>query len=109
MHSAEEIVQKTYTGLEVFLQKNLSAEAFQDVSSYTQQMFPTWNHLWQQVEPWLRQHQFQNIRDTIFSFTKTFNNVPPSFQSDLQNSLALHDLFWNQVFQNLVVAKSRLP
>lgn len=100
-------MQITYSGLEQFLQGLLDADSFQEYVDERKKSFPTWQHVWQILEPWLRQHTFQTMYDTIMSLAQIIPNMS-AYKYQLHNSLHLHDSFWKQVYANLVIAKDRL-
>ncbi|KAG8175194.1 hypothetical protein JTE90_022617 [Oedothorax gibbosus] len=106
--SAEHVAGITYTALERYLEENMDAEAYKEYIDQRQILFPTWQHIWQKIEPWLRNHTFHNMQDTILDLAGCIPNMQ-AVQSQLVNALSLHEDFWNQVYQNLAIAKSRLP
>ncbi|GBN19746.1 hypothetical protein AVEN_261816-1 [Araneus ventricosus] len=106
--SPEEIIKITYVGLERFLENTLNASDFQDFQTHRHKIFPTWDHLWENLHRWLRRVPLNTMPETILSLADQLPGAK-SFRPHLQNSLVLHDEFWNQVYQNLLTAKSRLP
>jgi len=102
----EDIMKVTYAGLEAFLQKLLTPHDFQLYLDYKHRHFPTWNHMWRVCEPWLREHNFHNMPNTIQSLAQVIPNSN-TFYNQLSNSIHLHEDFWNKVYSNLLVAKSR--
>lgn len=105
--TSEEIMKKTYAGLEQFLKSLLQPNDFDMYLEQKNVYFPTWSHMWKQIELWLRHHTFNNKVQTILSLAKIIPNIN-TFQYHLQNSLQLHEDFWNKVYANLIVAQSRL-
>lgn len=105
--TSEEIVRVTTKAFEDFLKTLLKAEDYQEFEMYKNNVFPTWSHLWEKLRPWLQENPFRTMPDTILSLFDQFQESQ-SFRSYLQNSLSLHDSFWNQVYENLLVAKNRL-
>lgn len=106
--TSEKIMEKAFAGLEWFLQRHLDAESFQHFILEKQRLFPTWNHLWQHFERWLRQYILSDMQSTILDLTKWLP-LNDSVNRNLQNSLVIHEDFWNQVYENLIKAKLRLP
>jgi hypothetical protein len=72
-----------------------------------QKFFPTWMHLWLRIKKWLKKSPMTSMQHTIRSFAEIFPSYP-SFANDLENSLAIHPEFWNQVHDNLCEAKEKL-
>ncbi|GFT75857.1 uncharacterized protein NPIL_18831 [Nephila pilipes] len=105
--SSEEIMKITCAGLETFLKNYLDANAFQEFLNEKNRLFHTWNFLWERLQIWLSQTCLTNIPDAIMNLLQMLPHAEPC-KPYLQNSLAIHDSFWNQVFQNLVIAKTRL-
>ncbi|GFT89723.1 uncharacterized protein TNCV_2636281 [Trichonephila clavipes] len=105
--NAEQIMRVTVSGLDSFLNSQLSAEYFEKYTTEKDHMFPTWDHLWEKLKVWLSQEPLTNKQDTVLNFVQIFPHIEP-YKSHLLNSLAIHDSFWNQVFENLVIAKTRL-
>ncbi|GFS47077.1 uncharacterized protein TNIN_118451 [Trichonephila inaurata madagascariensis] len=105
--NAEQIMRVTVSGLDSFLHSQLSAEYFEKYTAEKDRMFPTWDHLWVKLKFWLSQEPLANKQDTVLNFAQIFPHIEP-YKPQLINSLALHDSFWNQVFENLVIAKTRL-
>lgn len=108
MSGSEEIVKTTYGALEAFLENTLDAESFHHFISQRKILFPSWEHLWNKLKPWLEQYVVCDMHSTILGLAQLLPTTP-SFHHNLQNSLALHDTFWNQVYLNLIQAKQRLP
>lgn len=104
----EDIMKRTYAGLETFLQKLLNARDFQAYIEYKQTHFPTWQHMWGLCEPWLKNHVFGDMNQTIQSLARVIPNSQV-FHHQLLNSIQLHEEFWNKVYANLRVAKERYP
>lgn len=105
--TSEDILKMTYAGLENFLKQLLDSESFQNFLIEKNKLFPTWNDLWKVVKIWLCQYTFLDMESTIWSLVQLlpYENC---IQHNLRNSLAVHDIFWNQVYLNLKEAKKRL-
>lgn len=105
--SSEIIAHAVYTNVVKFLQTVVGDDKVSIVSHHINKMFPTWADAWKKIHSWLREHPLTNMQKSIHSFAQLFPNYE-SFAGDLDNSLALHDEFWNHVHQQLCVAKSNL-
>lgn len=103
----ENIVQVVYTNVLKFLERMLSSSKMAVVTRHVNQFFPTWQHAWSTIHNWLQEHSLINMQTSIHSFAQLFPNYE-SFKTELDNSLVLHDSFWNQVHANLCLAKSQL-
>lgn len=102
--NAEIIAHKVYTSVVQFLEDLLGVGA---VTYHINKMFPTWSHAWKIIHSWLHEHPLTNMQKSVHSFAQLFPNYD-SFATHLDNSLILHDEFWNQVHRQLYVAKSNL-
>lgn len=105
--SSEIIVQTVYKNVLTFLERMLGANKMMNVAQHLNKTFPTWNHAWKIIYGWLQEHPLTNMQKSIHSFAQLFPDYE-SFSAELENSLALHDEFWNQVHRQLRVAKSKL-
>lgn len=101
---SESIVHRTYEQVHNFLTLMLGPEV---VHEQLQATFPSWNHLWHTIRDWLRKESMTSMHKSVHSFASLFPNYP-SFASELDHSLTLHSEFWNQVHDNLSIAKQRL-
>ncbi|KAG8173824.1 hypothetical protein JTE90_016313 [Oedothorax gibbosus] len=106
--SSEEIMRRTYVGLEQYLQSLLDSTSYQEYLQQKNIIFPTWQHIWEKCEAWLRKHTFHNMSDTIMDLAHIIPNMD-NYRYQLQNALHMHEPFWKQVYNNLVIAKKRLP
>lgn len=106
-YTPEEIVKITYTAVEDFLQGMLNPEIFRQFILEKNNLFPTWNHIWQKVEPWLKETAFDSMHDTIISLARLIRD-DNDFIFPLRNSLGLHTPFWNKVYINLRTAQERI-
>lgn len=105
--SSEEIVRVTVNGFENFLKTLLTPEDYQRFETYKKDLFPSWNHLWAHLHPWLCKTPLNSMQECILSLLDQFPGSD-SFRGYLQNSLVLHDEIWNKVYENLLIAKGRL-
>lgn len=108
MDSSENIVERTYTHVEQFLENLLGSTKMQFIKGEVQKYFPSWSDLWFKIQHWLKESDLTNMQKSIHSFAELFPNYN-TFSFQLDQSLTLHDEFWNQVHYNLCVAKDRLP
>lgn len=106
--NSEDILKRTYNGLETFLQHNLNAEDYQQFQLQKQQRYPTWYNLWDTIRDWLYEYNLEDMNESLWSLAQILTQTC-RFQYQLKNSFCLHEDFWNQVYRNLVTAKSRLP
>lgn len=105
--TSEEIAHLTYESLEKFLRAHLDVQLFSDFIQEKEKLFPTWKHLWQQLQPWLSQYTACDMPTTILSLTQLLP-TNPKFLYSLQQSLCIHEQFWNKVYINVLEAKRRL-
>lgn len=105
--NSEIIAHAVYTNVIKFLENMVGDDKVGIVSQHINKMFPSWAEAWKIIYNWLQEHPLTNMQKSIHSFAQLFPNYE-SFAADLDNSLALHDLFWNQVHAQLCVAKSIL-
>lgn len=105
--TAESVVHFVYNKVLKFLDEMLGAKKMALVTQHINTLFPTWEHAWKTIHGWLQEHSLTNMQTSIRSFAQLFPDYP-SFASDLENSLALHDEFWNQVHRELCLAKKAL-
>ncbi|GFY48564.1 uncharacterized protein TNIN_18411 [Trichonephila inaurata madagascariensis] len=105
--NAGHIMRVTVAGLDSFLNNQLDAEYFEKYTNEKNRMFPTCDHLWEKLKIWLYQESLTNKQDTVLNFAQIFPHREP-YEYHLLNSLASHDSFWNQVFEILAIAKTRL-
>lgn len=103
----EEIAKTTYTQVEKYLTKVLGENRMAAILKEFRSLFPSWSHLWDHIRWWLEEHPMTNMQRDIHSFARIFPNYP-SFARELDDALAVHDSFWNEVHTNLCVAKGRL-
>ncbi|GIY89216.1 uncharacterized protein CEXT_656591 [Caerostris extrusa] len=106
--NSETIAQKTFTAVVHFLKSMLDESTSQTFQMGLESTFPTWPVLWNMLEKFLRQHSLKDMPDSILSFAEMLPDYT-SFAEGLKQSLSLHEEFWNKVYQNLCLAKSRLP
>lgn len=106
-YTSEEILQTTFAGLETFLQNTLDPNSFQAFLIQKNNLFPTWNHLWERLYFFLVNHSLSRREETISSLAHMLS-ADESFHRNLQNSLTFHETFWNQVYLNLLAAKERI-
>lgn len=104
---SEAIVQKIYNKIISFLEGVLERSKFNIVLQQVNKTFPTWEYAWRTIHGWLQEHPLTNMQNSIHSFAKLFPNYE-SFKPQLENSLYLHDEFWNQVHTDLCIAKIKL-
>lgn len=104
----EKIVQITYNSVIQFLQRILGVDKMTYILNHLNKSFPSWDHKWSTIQKWLvEEHPMTNMQHTIHSFAQLFPDYE-SFANDLNQSLALHDEFWNQVYIQLCIAKEGL-
>lgn len=104
---SETIVRLTYEQVLHFLQSMLGVNGMSFAIKQLNGMFPTWTDLWNAIKKWLKGCPMHSTRQSVHNFAQIFPNYQ-TFESDLNQSLSLHEDFWNQVHQNLCVAKDRL-
>lgn len=107
MYTPEEITKKTYDLTMQFLTRLLPSNQIQSVEKQFQAVFPSWDYFWQSIKAWLKKQPLNNVHDTIHGFAQFFPTYN-SFASELNTSLSLHNVFWNQVHDNLCLAKEGL-
>lgn len=104
---SEIIAQAVYTNVVKFLENMVGDDKVSIVSQHINKMFPSWADAWKIIYSWLQEHPLTNMQTSIHSFAQLFPNYE-SFAAELDNSLTLHDEFWNHVHRQLCVAKSNL-
>ena len=104
---SEFIAHAVYNNVLKFLENMLGTQHFSTVAKQINTFFPTWEDAWKLINNFLQEHPMTNMQKSIHSFAQLFPNYS-SFAQELDNSLALHDEFWNQVHRQLCVAKSQL-
>lgn len=100
-------MQKTYSGVVMFIQESLNKQDAHIFKAKIDSLFPSWTHLWQVLERWIRTAPLTDMPTSILSFAQMLPDYS-SFSQKLQYSLTLHEDFWNKVYYNLVLAKQRL-
>ena len=105
--ASEFIAHAAYNNVIHFLERNLDNQHFSIVVKQINAFFPSWKDAWKLIYSWLQEHPLTNMQKSIHSFAQLFPNYP-SFATALDDSLALHDEFWNQVHRQLCAAKSQL-
>lgn len=105
--SSEIIAHHVYKNILKYLERVLGIDKMKTVAQHLNRIFPTWEEAWRTIYGWLREHPLTNMQNSIHSFAQLFPSYP-SFSEDLNNSLVLDDAFWNQVYFQLRLAKSKL-
>ena len=104
---SETIVRLTYEQVLQFLQSMLGVNGMSFAMKQLDVMFPTWKDLWNAIKKWLVGCPMNSMKHSVHNFAQIFPNYP-TFEGDLNQSLSVHEDFWNQVHHNLCVAKDRL-
>lgn len=105
---SENIMKKVYNEVIHFLQSMLGIDKMAIVNQKLNEAYPTWTDLWKAIHNWLvTEHPLTNMQHSIKSFAQLFPNYE-SFAGDLENSLSLHDEFWNKVYIYLCAAQQGL-
>lgn len=104
----ETVMRVTYDNVITFLQRMLGTNKMTIIAQHLNKTFPTWEHFWSAIRNWLlKEHPLTNMQHSIHSFAQLFPNYE-SFADDLDQSLALHDEFWNKVYIQLCAAQKGL-
>lgn len=104
---SERIAKITYDQVKLFFESMLGTHKMTYIIQELHKLFPTWLDLWETIRKWLKEHPMTSMQHSIHSFAQLFPGYH-SFARDLNDSLAIHPEFWNQVHDNLCVAKERL-
>lgn len=104
---SEEIIRDTLSGLVMYLASVMQVPE-ESVQLEIRSIFPTWSDLWRVLDPWLRQNDLQNRKESIIAFARTLPEFG-SFQQKLEDAMCIHEEFWNKVYENLREAKHHLP
>lgn len=105
---SEKIMQKTFSGVVMFVEKTLNDRDSKVFRQRLDSLFPTWHHMWQVLEKWIRVAPLTDMASSILSFAEMLPDYS-SFAQQLKYSLSLHEEFWNQVYCNLILSKKKLP
>lgn len=100
---AERIMKNTVAGLVMFLSQ-VTEESEADIHAHLQTVFPTWDHLWKELQIFLTTQDITHKETSIFNFAKKLPNFS-NFKHLLSSSLSLHQEMWNKVYENLLEAK----
>lgn len=103
---SEKIIRDTLSGLVMYFASVMQVPE-DSVKSQMQSLFPTWSHLWNVMEPWLRQQELRDQKESIVAFARTLPDFD-SFHQKLENAMSIHEEFWNKVYHNLKEAKLHL-
>lgn len=105
---SENIMKKVYEEVIQFLQSMLGIDKMNIVHQQLNKIYPTWTDLWNAIRKWLvTEHPLTNMQHTIKSFAQLFPDYD-SFADALDNSLVLHDDFWNKVHMYVCAAQQGL-
>lgn len=105
---SETIMKKVYEDVTHFLQSTLGIDKMAIVKQQLNKIYPSWSELWKAIHTWLvNEHPLTNMQHSIKRFAQLFPNYE-SFAGALDNSLVLHDDFWNKVHMYLCAAQQGL-
>lgn len=103
---AEKHMHDTYTEVVQYLSKALATSSH-EIEAHIQAVFPTWNHLWQELREWLQEQTVESLRDKFATILGFAQKIPDFEQhrEQFQNAIVLDENFWNKVHTNLCLAK----
>lgn len=105
---SENIMKKVYEEVTRFLQSMVGMDKMTLVNQQLNKIYPTWTDLWKAIHKWLvNEHPLTNMQNSIKSFAQLFPNYD-SFAGALDDSLVIHDDFWNKVHMYLCAAQQGL-
>lgn len=104
--SSEDIVRRTLSHIVAFfkqpdISRNLSSEVIQRLDAIN------FAEVYPRVRDYLLNHKLADMRSTVHGFAATLPEYP-LVKSELDQTLYLHEPFWNQVYQNLILAQAAL-
>lgn len=115
--NAKEIIFINLKGLKLFIQQYFVRSDENLVLKEMDRYIESWHETWPRIQNWLaksdekilldRNGAIQNFMITILP-PATAGEFYEEIKCHLKNSFILHETFWNQFFENLLVAKSKL-
>lgn len=102
--NAENIVKSVYENVLKYFKTLLGTRYATIIVPHLHKKFPSWEHAWQTIRGWLKEHSLTNMQTSMHSFAQLFPKYE-EFAKELDDCLVLHDEFWNQVHLQLCLAK----
>lgn len=103
---AEQCMRKTYLDVVQYLANALSTSPH-EIEERIRAVFPTWDHLWQELRDWIQELPVESLRDKISTILGFAQKLPDfaMHQEQFQNAMVIDENFWNKVHVALCQAK----